>query len=79
MQKKSRVFEGLGYVARLIYQEVNFSKLTKSNSICTNDFISISIHYLLCKISTQIIEWKKFVLPAISCNEASQYYINFMI
>ena len=38
--------------------EVNFSQLTDSNQILMNDFVCIHCH--LCKISSQIIEWKFF-------------------
>ena len=38
--------------------EVNFSKLTDSNQIFRIDFVHI--HYHLCEISTQIIEFKIF-------------------
>ena len=41
------------------FKEVNFSKLTDSNQIFRNDFIDL--HYHLCKISPQIIEYIIFV------------------
>ena len=39
--------------------EVNFSKLTDSNQFFTIDFVSI--HYHLCEISCQIIEFNFFL------------------
>ena len=40
--------------------EVNFLKLMDSNQIFRIDFVCI--HYHLCKIFSQIIEWKIFAL-----------------
>ena len=39
--------------------KVNFSKLTNNNQIFRNDFDYI--HYHLCKILSQIIEWTFFL------------------
>ena len=45
-------------IIELLFIGVYFSKLTDSNQIFRN--CCVCIHYHLCKISSQIIEWKMF-------------------
>ena len=53
--------------------EVNFWMLTENNLIFRNDFDCI--HYHLCKILSQIIEYNFFLLPMISLKWTLNNYL----